>query len=217
MPVQEYSLGTVPLAPTRNPFNYDKFEQVSRDFVTNWLTLDEITNQLNLFGDESQDAYLQGLEVAVRMAIEDYLGVPVFPVTYRVYYGASALYGTPLTLDLPEISQSGTVISSVKYYNQSYPTVLTTLPVANYYYDPTGNKVIVNSMPTDLNTNMTSPLIVEYVANASILAQYPVIKQAALLLFTHLYNHRSETESYSVQKIPFGVDVLLRPYKDLVM
>lgn len=209
--------GMVNLAPTRNPFNYDKVVQTSRDLATAWLTLDEITQQLNLFGDESQDDYLSGLEVAVRMHIEDYLGLPIFNQSYTVYYGASALYGTPLTLDLPEISQSGTVINSVKYYNDASPTILTTVAASSYYYDVTGNKVILNDLPTDLNTFMTSPVVCNYTISSSILAQYPVIKQAGLLLLTHLYNNRSETTAGALQKIPFGVDVLLRQYKPLVM
>lgn len=209
--------GVVNLAPTRNPFNYDKVVQTGRDLATAWLTLDEITQQLNLFGDESQDDYLSGLEVAVRMHIEDYLGLPIFNQSYTVYYGASALYGTPLTLDLPEVSQSGTTINSVKYYNDATPTVLTTVVASSYYYDVTGNKVILNDLPTDLNTNMTSPVICNYTISSSILAQYPVIKQAGLLLLTHLYNNRSETTAGALQKIPFGVDVLLRQYKPLVM
>jgi hypothetical protein len=209
--------GMVNLAPTRNPFNYDKVVQTSRDLQTQWLTLDEITNQLNLFGDESQDSYLSDLEVAVRMHIEDYLGLPIFNQSYTVYYGASALYGTPLTLDLPEVSQNGVTINSVKYYNDASPTVLTTVASSSYFYDVTGNKVILNDLPTDLNTFMTSPVVCNYTINSSILAQYPVIKQAGLLLFTHLYNNRSETTAGALQKIPFGVDVLLRQYKPLVM
>ena len=215
MAVNNVGDGVVNYAPTRNPFNYDKFVQLSRDFTTNWLTLDEITNQLNLFGDESQDPYLQGLEVAVRMAIEDYLGMPVFPITYRVYYGSSALYGSPLTLDLPEVSQSGTSIDNVQYYNLN--GVLTTVSSSTYFYDATGNKVVLNDLPTDLNTSITSPVICDYTIDASILAQYPVIKQAALLLLTHLYNNRSNTVTGGLSEIPYGVDTLLRPYKDLVM
>lgn len=209
--------GVVNLAPTRNPFNYDKVVQTSRDLMTSWLTLDEITNQLNLFGDESQDSYLTDLEVAVRMHIEDYLGLPIFNQSYTVYYGASALYGTPLTLDLPEVSQNGVIINSVKYYSDASPTVLTTVAPSSYFYDVTGNKVILNDLPTDLNTFMTSPVVCNYTINSSILAQYPVIKQAGLLLLTHLYNNRSETTAGALQKIPFGVDVLLRQYKPLVM
>ena len=75
------------LTQNRNPFNYEKVEQIGRDFVTAWLTLDQITQQLNLFEDESQDTYLQGLEIATRMAIEDYLGMAIFPTQYRVFYG----------------------------------------------------------------------------------------------------------------------------------
>ena len=210
-------LGGVYLAPTRNPFNYEKFEQISRDIATEWLTLDEITQQLNLYGDESQDPFLQGLELAVRMHIEDYLGLPVFPISYRVYYGASSLYGSPLTLDLPEVSQGGVKINSVKYYDASSPTVLTTLPVTQYYYDPNSNKIIINSMPTEINSYMTNPVVAEYTVSPSFLAQYPVIKQAALLLLTHLYNNRSETTSGGLQTIPYGIDALLRPYKPLVL
>lgn len=209
--------GMVNLAPTRNPFNYDKVVQTSRDLQTQWLTLDEITQQLNLFGDESQDTYLSDLEVAVRMHIEDYLGLPIFNQSYTVYYGASALYGTPLTLDLPEVSQNGVTINSIKYYSDASPPVLTTVAANSYFYDVTGNKVILNDLPTDLNTYMTSPVVCNYTINSSILAQYPVIKQAGLLLLTHLYNNRSETTAGALQKIPFGVDVLLRQYKPLVM
>jgi len=209
--------GVVNLAPTRNPFNYDKVVQTSRDLQTQWLTLDEITQQLNLFGDESQDTYLSDLEVAVRMHIEDYLGLPIFNQSYTVYYGASALYGTPLTLDLPEVSQNGVTINSVKYYSDASPPVLTTVAANSYFYDVTGNKVILNDLPTDLNTFMTSPVVCNYTINSSILAQYPVIKQAGLLLLTHLYNNRSETTAGALQRIPFGVDVLLRQYKPLVM
>jgi len=72
MSVDSQLLGAPYGAATRNPFNYVKFEQIGRDVVTPWLTLDEITNQINLFQDESQDGYLQALELAVRQAIEDY-------------------------------------------------------------------------------------------------------------------------------------------------
>jgi hypothetical protein len=49
------------------------------------------------------------------------------------------------------------------------------------------------------------------------MAKYPVIKQAGLLLLTHLYNNRSDTVTGSLNKIPYGIDALLRPYKPLVM
>lgn len=203
---------------TRNPFSYEKIEQISRDLQTEWLTLDEITNQLNLFGDESQDPYLQSLELAVRMAIEDYLGMPIFPISYRVYYGVGSQYNMPMFLDLPEVSQGGVTINSVKYYNAESPSVLVPIDKVNYFYDATGNKVIVTSgVPSEVSLNRTSPIVVEYTITPSFIAQYPIIKQAGLLLLTHLYNNRSNTTSGGLQTIPFGVDALLRPYKPLVM
>ena len=211
------------LANNRNPFSYEKIEQVTRDIVTSWLTLDEITQQLNLVGDESQDTFLIDLEIATRMAIEDFIGLPIFPITYRVYYGASGQTGTQMTLDLPEVSQdfrgqAGTVINCVSYYNGASPPVLTPLNSTSYYYDPTGNKVVViDGLPNEVNTVVTSPIVVQYTLNPSIISQYPVIKQAGLLLLTHLYNNRSNTTMEVLHKLPFGVEQLLRPYKPLVM
>lgn len=210
-------------APTRNPFNYAKFQQINRDTVTSWLTLDEITQQINLFEDESQDKYLESLELAVRFAIEDFLGLSVFPTSYRVWYNAASLYGTPLTLDLPAVSQnydptdSGVTVDAVKYWTDDSPPQLIEVSPDTYYYDPSGNKVVLQSLPSNLNYAMTSPVFCEYTTAADPVANYPVVKQAGLLLFTHLYNNRSDTTDIQLKKIPFGVEVLLRPYKPLVM
>ena len=211
------------LGSSRNPFSYEKVEQVSRDIQTAWLTLEEITQQLNLFDDESQDSYLTGLEVATRMAIEDYLGMSIFPIQYKVYYGATNTTGTQMCLDLPEVSpdfkcQAGTVINSVGYWNGSTPSVFTLLATTDYYYDATGNKVVLNSgMPNEVSQVRTNPIVVTYTTNANPIAQYPVIKQAGLLLLTHLYNNRSNTSQVYLNEIPFGVAQLLRPYKPLVL
>lgn len=210
-------------APTRNPFNYAKFQQINRDTVTSWLTLDEITQQINLFEDESQDKYLESLELAVRFAIEDFLGLSVFPTSYRVWYNAASLYGAPLTLDLPAVSQnydptdSGVTVDAVKYWTDDSPPQLVEVSPDTYYYDPSGNKVVLQSLPSNLNYAMTSPVFCEYTTAADPVANYPVVKQAGLLLFTHLYNNRSDTTDIQLKKIPFGVEVLLRPYKPLVM
>ena len=207
----------------RNPFSYEKVEQISRDILTSWLTLDEITNQLNLFQDESQDEYLQNIELATRMAIEDYLGMSIFPITYRAYYGSTSnSMGMQTAYDLPEVSQNfnnqaGTVINSVAYYNTDTPPVLTLVDSDQYYYDPTGNRVIVNSFPNDISTTMSNPIVITWQTKANPVAQYPVIKQAGLLLLTHIYNNRSNTTMGVLHDIPFGVAQLLRPYKPLVL
>lgn len=208
---------------TRNPFNYVKVEQLARDNTTAWLTLTEITNQLNLFGDTSQNTYLAAIELSTRQAIEDFLGMSIFSTTYRVWYGTESLVASPVCFDLPEVSQnsnsnlSGITISYVKYYNDDFPPVVTTINSSQYFYDNSGNKVIVSSMPTSINTVMTAPIYIDYVTSANPIANYLVIKQAGLLLLTHLYNNRSNTTDIQLKEIPFGVANLLRPYKPLIM
>jgi len=207
----------------RNPFSYEKVEQISRDITSSWLTLEEITQQLNLFQDESQDTYLSGLELATRMAIEDYLGMSIFPITYKAYYGATNnAMGMQTAYDLPEVSQGfrgqcGNVINCVAYYNADNPPTLTTVSSTEYYYDPSANRVIVNSFPNDISTTIANPIVITWQTRANPLSAYPVIKQAGLLLLTHLYNNRSNTTDGIRHDIPFGVAQLLRPYKPLVM
>ena len=211
------------LGAPRNPWSYQKVEQIDRDVSTPWLTLEEITQQLNLFDDESQDSYLTGLELATRMAVEDYLGMSILPVQYKAYYGATNnSMGMQTSLDLPEISQdtnvtAGVTINSVKYYNTDSPPILVTIESTEYFYDPTGNKVVINSLPNEINTFMTNPVMVLYSLNANPIGSYPVIKQAGLLILTHLYNNRSDTSTDRLKQIPFGAQTLLRPYKPLVL
>ena len=207
----------------RNPYNYAKFEQVARDVSTHWLTLAEITNQLNLFDDESQDTYLQSLELATRMAIEDFLGAAILPTTWKVYYTNFGLYNTSVFLDLPEVSNpnpvgqtASIVINEVAYYSESNVTPVVIDP-SLYSYDPTGNRVIVNSIPNTLNQQVANPITVTYTQNSSFLATYPVIKQAGLMMLTHIYNNRSATTDSNLKEIPYGVAALLRSYKPLVM
>lgn len=206
------------LATDRNPYNYVKIEQIDRDLQTQWLTLEEITQQLNLFADESQDSYLTSIELATRMAIEDYLGMSIFPTKYRIYYNNFGLYNTQVFLDLPEVSQgaSGVTVNAVKYFAGSNTTPVI-IAASGYSYDATGNRIIVNAIPNDLNQIVANPIYAEYTSNANFLGNYPVIKQAGLLLLTHIYNNRSNTSEINLKSIPFGVDQLLRSYKPLVM
>ena len=207
------------LTQNRNPFNYEKVEQISRDFTTNWLTLEQITQQLNLVDDESQDSYLEGLEIATRMAIEDYLGMSIFPTQYKVYYGNPGITGTAATLDLPEVTQgiTGVTINSVGYWNGNIPSIFVPMLANTYQYDPTGNQIIVTSFPANISTQIANPIVVTYTTARNPLANYLNIQQAGLLLLTHLYNNRSDTTADRLRKLPFGVEQLLRPYKPLVM
>jgi len=208
------------LGTSRNPFSYEKIEQVTRDVSTAWLTLTQITNQLNLYNDTSQDDYLSGLELATRMAVEDFLGMSIFATQYRVYYGAwNGMSGTSVCLDLPEVTQdsTGVTINSVGYWTTTNPPTFTTLASTNYFYDPTGNKIIVTGMPSEINQVITNPIVALYTTAASSYAAYPVIQQAGLMILTHLYNNRSDTTSTNLKQIPMGAAALLRPYKPLVL
>ncbi len=213
--MEQISNGITGMAPGRTPFNYDRFEQLDRNIDAAWLSLSDIRLQLNLFGDTSQDDYLTELELATRMAIEDYLGLRIKAVSYRVYYSPASVFGSPVTLDLPQTSQGGVTVISVAYYDQN--NVLQTVDPAGYYYDATGQKIVVASLPTAINTNRTSPIVVEYTLEADPIGTYPVVKHAAKLLLTHLYNNRSNTSELNLKAIPYGVDTLLRPYKPTVM
>ncbi len=161
MPVENMTLAPF-YAGNRNPFNYAKIEQVSRDLATAWLTLDEITQQLNLFQDESQDQYLESIELATRMAIEDFLGMAIFPTTWRTYYANLGVYNTQWFLDLPEVGlgATGVTINKVEVYTTSN-TVPVTLAANSYSYDPTGNRVILNQLPNNLNQNIVNPIVVQ--------------------------------------------------------
>ena len=112
---------------------------------------------------------------------------------------------------------SGVSITAVKYWTDDAPPTLVTVDISQYYYDVSGNKVIVLNLPTGINSSMTAPIFIEYSTTANPLASYPVIKQAGLLLLTHLYNNRSNTVEKRLSDIPFGVSTLLRSYKPLVM
>ncbi len=79
--------------------------------------------------------------------------------------------------------------------------------------------MILNALPNTLNQQVANPVVVTYTQNRSPIANYPVVKQAGLLLFTHLYNNRSTVgDTVGIKaEIPFGTQALLRPYKTLVM
>ena len=207
------------LTQNRNPFNYEKVEQVSRDFATSWLSEEQIKEQLNLIDDDSQDNFLFDLEIATRMIIEDFLGMSIFPTQYRVYYGNPGVTGMAATLNLPETTQgtTGVTINSVGYWNGNVPSVFVPMTSDTYQYDPTGNQIIVTSFPANVSSQVANPIVVVYTTARSPYANYLNIQQAGLLLLTHLYNNRSDTTVDKMKKIPFGVEQILRPYKPLVM
>jgi hypothetical protein len=104
-----------------------------------------------------------------------------------------------------------------KVLNDLNPPVLTTIASSQYYYDPTGNKLVLFEVPNNVNTYMTAPMLCQYTLQGSVIGQYPVVKQAGLMLLTHFYNNRSAISEAKQYQLPWAIDQLLRPYRTLVM
>ena len=107
-------------------------------------------------------------------------------------------------------------INSVQYYDGS--GTLQTLAPSAWTFDLTGSQVLVTAFPNTLSSTIDNPIVVNLTQRPNAqYAQYPTIQMAGLLLITHWYNNRAETSDKMLKSIPFGVDSLLRPYKDLVL
>lgn len=212
------SYGGLFLGGGAQPYNWTSVTPATRDLTSPWLTIEEIRDQLNLFGDTSQDTYLLDLDLAARWFIEDYLGQAIFPQSYDVYYAAQVLNAGLVVLDTPPTITTGVSVSSVSYYTDSDVPTLVALPTTAYYADPTGSKIVVNSpVPDNVNTKMTAPVVARISQAATYIADYPVVKHAGRLLITHWYNERSDVSDTAKVSIPFGFKALLSPYKPLVI
>lgn len=207
------------LGGNSHPYNWEKIVPGDRDFTSLWIPIDEIRDQLNLFDDTSQDAYLDQLDLTARWFIEDYLGQSIFRQTFNVYYKADVLNSALISLDIPPTDNRGVSVASISYYNDSDTPRLVALSPTDYYLDPTGIKVVITNAPSNVNPNMTAPIVVNVVQDATPIADYPPIKHAGKLLITHWYNSRSEVGDTTSMKasIPFGLKALLTPYKPLVI
>ena len=111
----------------------------------------------------------------------------------------------------------GIILNSLQYYDVN--NVIQTCDPATYFYDEGGAKVVLNdtTFPSQVSTKVTNPYVLTFSLSQSPLKNLPVIQQAGLLLLTHLYNNRSATSEKGLVVTPMAVDILLRPYKPLVM
>ena len=216
---QGVTFGGQLLVGSNTPYNYVRVVPVTRDVASTWLDIQEIRDQLNLYEDDSQDTYLETLDLVVRSYIEEYLGKAIFTESFDVYYGSNVLADVTPTLNVPYTQSSGLTVTSVSYYSNATVPVLTALPSSAWFYDPSDPKIVINSssVPQAINVNITSPIVARITLAATPYATYPAIKHAGKLLLTHYYNNRAEADEKSLKNIPFGFDMLLRPYKDLVM
>jgi uncharacterized phiE125 gp8 family phage protein len=206
--------GGLYLASNRQPFNFYSIRELERDLTTEWLDIDTIRSHLNLYGDTSQDDLIASYELATRQFIEDYLGKSIFTKSYQTNYGLNVFQDPYTALDLPNAYEAVTV-NLVQFYNQN--GALQTLPASSWTFDDVGQKVVIQSFGTSVDTTRTAPISVVFSVDANLVASYATVKQAGLLLLTHWYNNRSMTSELKFQQLPFAFDALLRPYKELIM
>lgn len=216
------SFGGISLGGVNNtPYNWTKLINTSRDVASAWIPVEQVREQLNIYLDESQDAYLSQLELAARFYIEDYLGKAIFEQTYTLYYDTDVLQNAVPQLDFPQSDTATLEVTEVGYYNQNepYPTTELLNPVTDYYVDPTGSKIVLVNPPTGVTGAMTNPIYAKIKVYSDVIASYPSVIHAGKLIITHLYNNRSSVVSGNGDRyeMPYGVDSLLRPYKDLVV
>ena len=204
-------------ARPRNPFSFEKIEETNRDTTSVIVTRDQWAQQLNLFGDTSRDAYIQGLAVTARAYTEEYLGTSLTPRTFNTYYAFLSGQQQYLYLDLPFVDGVTTTINSVSYYNTATPAALTTIPASSYQYDKTGNRVIVSVLPTDINAVFVNPIVVNFTTGVSPLATNPQVVQANLLYITSLYNNRSGESKENLSRTLACFHALLQPFKPIRM
>lgn len=204
------------LGDNRNPQNYAFIEQTGRG-NTSILSAEELRNQLNLFGDTSQDTYISSVGIAATQYVSDYLGFPLCVTSYKAYYPQQIAVGSLAYLDIPNWTQTGggppqEFALTVSYMDANNVSQSFT----NFTYDQSGKRIILQSIPT-VSTTVAYPWTVSVTMQANFLATVEVVKQAVKLVATHLYNNRSATTEASLKELPIGVAQLLRPFKPLVM
>lgn len=220
MPFQDSSITPVGFQDKINtPYNWRYIAPAGRDVTSSVVTIQQIRDQVMVGTDTSFDSYLLALAATARMRIEEHLGRPLSSEIINVYYGSDVVGGDFTALDLPVKSlqpQSITNIS-VQYYNDS--DALIDVPATQFFLDLGSQRVVLRNWSPALSNFIPAPIVVTYTAAPDILATYPTVKQAALLLITHWWNNRSDTGETVGEKasIPHGAYDLLSAYRSPIL
>lgn len=198
------------------PYNWGRFEIVTRDTTTDWLDQTLVKQHLNLFDDTSLDDLIAQYELAARRHIETYLGKSIFGQVGRCWYDPSVAYTTSGYLDIPQPNGTVATTATVSYYSNAFPPVLTAVSSTNYFYDPTGSRVVLNGS-INASPLVAYPIIADFTLPQDPIAAEPAVRQAALLLIRHLFDNRSEASEQVLKMNPMGFDSLLRTFKPLIM
>ena len=206
------------LTPDNQPYNWLRFEETARELANEWLSKTQVLNHLNLGTDDSQwtSGLLTQMELATRMFIEEFLGRAIFARSFKAYY-SPVVFQNPITgLDLPN-ARTTTTVDSVSYYDTSFPPVLQ--PISNdlWFFDESGQRVVLQNFSSAINPNVTAPVVVDFTLEADPIASYPNVQQAGLMYLAHLYSQRTMTTNEKSEYVLGGVQQLLLPYQQLIM
>lgn len=103
-----------------------------------------------------------------------------------------------------------TRVDAVKHYDET--NTLVELPAANYWVDIDSTPArITFSAPPSIYSDRHQGVRIECIAGHASLPK--PLRQAALLLIGHYYEHRQLTSSLKVNDVPMAVDFLVNPFR----
>lgn len=177
-----------------------------------FLSIDDVRMQLNLFGDDSQDDYLQLLASLAQEQVEDYIGQYLQTTTTQNYYQYFDTSGMA-------IMQPNICNVVVKYYDVNDD--LQTLDSSIYFIDTTVNPVMLKpklnqSFPAALSSTRKNPVQVTYdsiLFGAEANSDIERVHHAMMLIVTHWYNSRDNNDADGRPEIQYGFLRLLNKYR----
>lgn len=182
--------------------------------VPTFLSVADARLQLNLFGDTSQDDYLQMMCSVAQEQVEDYIGQYLQTTTTQNYYRYFDESG--LIISQPNIS-----CVTVKYWNENDDLI--TIDPSIYFVDTTIHPVLVKPRKNQnfpatngLSETRVNPIQITYESilfGADSNMDIERVRQAMMLILTHWYNDRSNNDKDFKPEIEYGFLRLLNKYR----
>lgn len=180
--------------------------------IPTFLSVSDARLQVNLFGDTSQDDYLQLLCSLAQELVEDYIGQYLQPTRTEAFYQRFDTSG--MTVPQPYISNY-----KLEYWDEN--DVLQTVSSSTYFIDTTMNPILIKpvlnaTFPAQTSSTRTNAIKFTYdsiLYGAENDMDIERIHQTMLLMLTHWYNNRSDTETSPKKEIAYGFLRLLNKYR----
>jgi len=177
--------------------------------TTSPVTLDDVRDHLQLYGDESYDAYLEALIFSAQEVVSGILGEPVDTT------GIQAWYGNYENIELPHQYIVNNAITSVQFYDTD--EVLQTVADTIYFVDFSRRfpRVILRQnqqWPQGMSTAREFPVIVNYSAAISPQAGAD-LEHAILMICEDLFSNRASASDKPSTKVYLTAEQLLKRYR----